>query len=242
MLLLQCENFCAGYEKKEVLTNISFSISNGDYLCIIGENGTGKTTLVESILGLQRNVSGKLEKNFSNNELGYISQQTNIQKDFPATVSEIVLSGFQGRTKFPFYRKAEKEQALLQMKRFGIESFAKKSFKELSGGQKQRVLLARAMCASKKVLVLDEPVTGLDSKITDELYSYIKQINNDGITIIMITHDFKSILDATHVLVIGNESKNYFFGTQQNFLQSGHGKHLREISNANVSHTKIDSE
>ena len=225
MTLLRCKNFSAGYENKDVVNNISFSISEGDYLCIIGENGTGKTTLIESILGLQKKIGGKLEKNFSANELGYLPQQTNIQKDFPATVWEIVLSGCQGRMNFPFYRSKEKECALFYLKKFGIENLRRQSFKELSGGQQQRVLLARSMCAAKKILVLDEPVTGLDSKITEELYQFIKEINNEGITIIMITHDIKSIKDASHILSIGNE---FFFGTKSDFLQTEIGRYYYE--------------
>lgn len=223
MILLNCENLCIGYEGKGVASDISFSVNQGDYLCVIGENGAGKSTLIKTILELQKPLSGKIERYYKKTDLGYLPQQTMVQKDFPATVEEIVLLGFLGKKLFPFYRKNEKQIALKNMKRFGIDGFSKKSFRELSGGQKQRVLLARAMCSAQKLLVLDEPVAGLDPKITEELYEFSKDINKEGLTIIMITHDMQAIKNATHILSIGS---GQFFGTKEEFSKTEQGKHF----------------
>ena len=222
MILLNCENLCVGYEGKGVASGISFSVNQGDYLCVIGENGAGKSTLIKTILELQKPLSGKIERHYKKTELGYLPQQTVVQKDFPATVEEIVLSGFLGKIWF-FYGKNEKQAARKNMERFGIENFAKKSFRELSGGQKQRVLLARAMCSAQKLLVLDEPVAGLDPKITEELYEFSKGINKEGLTIIMITHDMQAIKNASHILAIGS---GQFFGTKEEFAKTEQGKYF----------------
>ena len=213
MAQLKCENLKLGYNSKVVAENISFEVNKGDYLCIVGENGSGKSTLMKTLLHLIKPLSGTIETGDGvlADEIGYLPQQTEVQRDFPASVKEIVLSGCQSRCgRRPFYNKAEKQLALDAMDKMGISNLAKKCYRELSGGQQQRTLLARAFCATQKMLLLDEPVTGLDPIATEEMYSLIKNLNDTGITIIMISHDVDAALKyATHVLHIGKE---VFFG------------------------------
>lgn len=213
MAQLKCENLKLGYNSKVVAENISFEVNKGDYLCIVGENGSGKSTLMKTLLHLIKPLSGTIETDDGvlADEIGYLPQQTEVQRDFPASVKEIVLSGCQSRCgRRPFYNKAEKQLALDAMDKMGISNLAKKCYRELSGGQQQRTLLARAFCATQKMLLLDEPVTGLDPIATEEMYSLIKNLNDNGITIIMISHDVDAALKyATHVLHIGKE---VFFG------------------------------
>ena len=184
MALLTVKNLSVGYESQAVAENISFSVGEGDYLCIVGENGSGKSTLMKTILGLMPPIKGDIERGdgLRQNEIGYLPQQTEVQKDFPASVKEIVLSGCQARSGFhPFYSKAEKAIAKTNMERMGISDFAKRCYRELSGGQQQRVLLARALCASEKILLLDEPVSGLDPKVTQDLYQLIQKLTQKRI-------------------------------------------------------------
>lgn len=213
MAQLKCENLKLGYNSKVVAENISFEVNKGDYLCIVGENGSGKSTLMKTLLHLIKPLSGTIETGDGvlADEIGYLPQQTEVQRDFPASVKEIVLSGCQSRCgRRPFYNKAEKQLAVDAMEKMGISNLAKKCYRELSGGQQQRTLLARAFCATQKMLLLDEPVTGLDPIATEEMYSLIKNLNDNGITIIMISHDVDAALKyATHVLHIGKE---VFFG------------------------------
>ncbi len=219
MAQLTCENLTLGYDSKIILQNLSFSVNAGDYLCIIGENGSGKTTLMKTLLHLLKPVSGKITTGdgLLPDEIGYLPQQTYVQKDFPASVQEIVLSGNQSRCKNrPWYNQKEKLLARENMQKLGILHLEKKCYKELSGGQQQRVLLARALCATQKMLLLDEPVSALDPIAQNEMYSLIEQLNKDGITIIMISHDIEAALKyATHVLHIGKE---IFFGTKADFI------------------------
>ena len=196
MAILTAKNLSVGYEGKAVLENVNFEIEMGDYFCIVGENGSGKSTLMKTILGLKPAIAGDIiyGEDLSKNQIGYLPQQREVQKDFPASVYEIVLSGCQnslGR-RF-FYGKKEKNLALQNMERLGISSLKNKCYRELSGGQQQRVLLARALCATKKVLLLDEPVAGLDPKVTEKMYQLIKELNEDGLTIIMISHDIANV-------------------------------------------------
>ena len=174
-----CENASLGYENRPIVKNLSFSVSAGDYLCIVGENGSGKSTLMKTILNLTPPLAGSIRmEGLSSTEIGYLPQQTQVQRDFPASVQEIVLSGFQGRCGLrPFYTKAEKELARQNMERIGIASFARRCYRDLSGGQQQRVLLARALCATRKCLLLDEPVSGLDPKATVQMYDIISQLH-----------------------------------------------------------------
>ena len=199
MAQLTCQNLRVGYDGKSVLQDLSFEVFAGDYLCIVGENGSGKSTLMKTILGLQPHISGRIltGDGLIKNEIGYLSQQTVVQKDFPASVREIVLSGCQGRCgRRPFYNKEEKQLAEENIRKMQIDKLSKRCYRELSGGQQQRVLLARALCATQKMLLLDEPVSGLDPKVTAEMYRLIDELNHrDGITIIMISPDIDAAVN-----------------------------------------------
>ena len=226
MAQIICQNLSLGYDGKAILQNLNFSIHTGDYFCIVGENGSGKSTLMKTLLHLQPPVSGSIltGDGLKPNEIGYLPQQTLVQRDFPASVREIVLSGCQNRCSFrPFYSREEKTLATAAMEKMQISHLARKCYRELSGGQQQRVLLARALCAARKVLLLDEPVSGLDPKVTVEMYRFIEELNKrDGMTIIMISHDIAAAVHyASHILHIG---QSVFIGTKQEYLQSGIGK------------------
>ena len=222
MLQLICHNLTLGYDGQSVLQGLSFTVSAGDYVCGAGENGSGKSTLMKAILGLLPPMKGTIAfgEGLSHNQIGYLPQQTLAQKDFPASVWEIVLSGFQSRRGFrPFYTAQEKEKARSVMERLGIQGFEKRCYRDLSGGQQQRVLLSRALCAAEKVLLLDEPVTGLDPVVTAELYELISDLNHkDGVTIIMISHDVSvAMQQASHILHIGEK---IFFGRREDYLKT----------------------
>ena len=229
MAQLTCQNLTVGYDGKPVLQGIHFEVSAGDYLCIVGENGSGKTTLMKTLLGLQPPIGGSIltGDGLQRNEIGYLPQQTPVQRDFPASVREIVLSGCQGRCGLrPFYSRAEKRLAEENIRKMQIEPLAKRCYRELSGGQQQRVLLARALCATRKMLLLDEPVSGLDPKVTAQMYGLIEKLNReDGITVVMISHDIAAALRyASHILHIGD---TVFFGTRTEYLQSPQGQLFR---------------
>lgn len=222
MAQLICKDLSLGYEGHAILTGLSFSVSAGDYLCIVGENGSGKSTLMKTILGLQKPLAGSIEwgGGLKNSEIGYLPQQTAVQRDFPATVWEIVLSGCQSRAgRRPFYSRQDKALARENMDKMDVTQFARRCYRELSGGQQQRVLLARALCATRKLLLLDEPVTGLDPKVTLELYQLIERLNRqDKVTVIMISHDISSAVRyASHILHIG---QNVFFGPTGDYVHS----------------------
>lgn len=225
MALITIQNLSLGYDSQTIVQNLNFSVSTGDYLCIVGENGSGKTTLMKTLLHLQEPVGGQIlvGDGLGKNEIGYLPQQTQAQKDFPASVREIVLSGCQGQSLLrPFYTKEEKKLAKDNMKRMEILDLQDRCYRELSGGQMQRVLLARALCATKKVLLLDEPVSGLDPKVTAKMYELIDRLNKEGITIIMISHDIKAAIRyASHILHIGSE---VFYGTREEYMDSDIGK------------------
>ncbi len=225
MAFITATDLSLGYDGRIVVQNLNFSVSKGDYLCIIGENGSGKTTLMKTLLHLKEPLGGRIETGdgLKKNEIGYLPQQTIIQKDFPASVREIVLSGCQGRCGLrPFYSKEEKKLAKENMERMGITDLAGRCYRNLSGGQQQRVLLARALCATRKVLLLDEPVAGLDPKVTAQMYDLIEELNKEGITIIMISHDLSAAIQyASHILHIGDV---VFFGSKEDYLQSESGK------------------
>ena len=222
MAQIVCKDVTLGYDGRIVQSGISFSVEAGDYLCIVGENGSGKSTLVKTILGLLPALSGTIVfgEGLRAGEIGYLPQQTIVQQDFPASVREIVLSGCQGRCGFrPFYRAEDKKRAALAMARMEITAFADRCYRELSGGQQQRVLLARALCAAQKVLLLDEPVAGLDPYVTEEMYALVQSLNReDGMTILMISHDMAAALKyADHILHVG---KCPFFGTKEEYLRT----------------------
>ena len=224
---LICQDLVLGYEGIAVVSDLSFTVNAGDYLCVVGENGSGKTTLMRAILKLGALMSGQIAMGdgLKTNEIGYLPQQTDVQKDFPASVREIVRSGFLNRSGLrPFYTKSEKLLAEDNMDKLGIAALAKLCYRELSGGQQQRALLARALCATKKILLLDEPAAGLDPKAASEMYAIIKSLNDKGATIIMISHDIAaSVKYASHILHIGGRS-TLFFGTTEGYLQSEAGR------------------
>lgn len=225
MALLTVQDLSLGYDGHTIVEGLNFTVNAGDYLCIIGENGSGKTTLMKTLLGLKEAIKGRIEigDGLKRNEIGYLPQQTIVQKDFPASVREIVLSGCQSRCGLrPFYSKEEKKLAEENMKLMGIEALANRCYRDLSGGQQQRVLLARALCATRKILLLDEPVSGLDPKVTAEMYSLIANLNKEGIAIIMISHDIAAAIRyASHILHIGT---SVFYGTRDAYLESEVGK------------------
>ena len=210
------------YEDVVAIGNLSFAVEEGDYLCVVGENGSGKSTLVKGILGLKQPTAGEIRYlSVKQKQIGYLPQQNASQKDFPATVREVVLSGCLNENGFrPFYTKAQKHRANEMIKKLSLEDLAKKSFRDLSGGQQQRVLIARALCATEKLLLLDEPVTGLDPLVTSELYRLINHLNKaHGITIIMVTHDVTNALAyANKVLHIVPNS--CYFGSAEDYKKT----------------------
>lgn len=208
MALITLENVNMSYEGKKVINNLNMSVESGDYLCIVGENGSGKTTLLKGLVGLKKIDSGSISfgEGLKQREIGYLPQQTDVQRDFPASVKEVVRSGRIG-TKLmkPFYNRKDKKIAEDAMSKLEISDLSDKCYHELSGGQQQRVLLARAICAGEKLLILDEPVNGLDSNSAQEMYEIIKRLNNDGMTVIMISHDMNKVIEsAKKILHIGN--------------------------------------
>ncbi len=223
MALISSKNVYLSYENNSVVEDLNFEVSKGDYLCIVGENGSGKSTLVKSILGLKSTAKGHLHfgDGLKSKEIGYMPQQTTVQKDFPASVYEVVLSGcITAKNGSVFFGKKLKQTAEENMKKLDIYDIRNKCFRELSGGQQQRVLLARVFCATKKLLLLDEPVTGLDPVATAEFYELIDKINKEfGITVVMVSHDLLSSLKyATHILHL--KKNKSFFGTKNEYLSS----------------------
>lgn len=224
MNLIELKNLSLGYENITVLKDINMTIDENDFICIVGPNGAGKSTLVKGILGLIKPKKGKvIYNNLKQNFIGYMPQETKIDSNFPASVYEIVLSGTLNRLGLrSFYTKKEKTIALNNLKLLGIENLKNKNFCDLSGGQRQKVLLARSLCATSKLLILDEPSNNLDSKSKKDLYKTIIDLNkNHGITVIMITHD----LD--HDNLIGNKilslrEDDVFFGTTEEFVKKVH--------------------
>lgn len=220
MELIRCENVCMNYDKRLAVDNVSFNVVKGDYLCIVGENGSGKSTLMKGLLGLMKIYSGNIiYSGINKNEIGYLPQQTIIQKDFPASVYEVVLSGCLNKVGFkPFYSTKEKERAKQNMDILNISELASKSYRDLSGGQQQRVLLARALSAASGLLVLDEPVTGLDPLVTADMYSVIKSLNqSDNITVIMVSHDISSAVRFSNK-ILQLASKRIFFGSTDEYI------------------------
>ena len=229
MAQLCCKNVGFAYGGETVLSGVNFSVNAGDYLCIVGENGSGKSTLMKGILGLKEPSEGEIVfgDGLKANEIGYLPQQTGIQRDFPARVGEVVLSGrISGMGHRLFYSRADREAASENLERMGIEELKDRCYMELSGGQQQRVLLARAMCATKKLLLLDEPVTGLDPNAANEMYNLIKLINLcDKISVIMVTHDVhEAVRYATHILHLGHGQ--LFFGSVEEYRKSDHVRRL----------------
>ena len=225
MALLEIKDLAVGYDSRSVLNHLNFTVNEGDYLCIVGENGSGKSTLIRTILKLQDPISGEVVygDGLTANEIGYLPQQTVVQKDFPASIREVVMSGLQGRKGIKaFYTRQDREEADRNMERMGIFDIADKCYRDLSGGQQQRVLLARALCATQKLLLLDEPVSGLDPQVTAEMYGLIDKLNKEGITVLMVSHDVQAaMMYASHILHVGD---TVFFGKKEDYLESPLGK------------------
>ena len=223
MSLISCKSLSIGYGNKQVVENLTFCVEKGDYLCIVGENGSGKSTLMKTLLHICPPLSGELvfSDGLKKNEIGYLPQQTEAQKDFPTSAREVVLSGTLNskRLALPFYTKSQKDRADASMERLGISDLKDKCFRELSGGQKQRVLLSRALCATSRLILLDEPASALDPDAAEEMYSVISDLSRDGIAVIMITHDMSAVEKyASHVLHIAGRPK--FFGTKEEYLNT----------------------
>lgn len=242
MAQLRCENISVGYEDGIVVSDVSFELNRGDYVCIVGENGAGKSSLLKGILGLARIQGGKLEygDGMSRADVGYLPQQKDYQKNFPATVKEVVMSGFLNKMGLrPYYNRAEKAKAMEILSDFGMADYVRASFGSLSGGQKQRVLLARAMCATDKLLLLDEPTTGLDPVATEELYELLKRLNREKkTTILMVTHDLnKAVSDAGLILHVNRRSGCGYFGPADKYLDSEAARHFLGLDYKNSEET-----
>lgn len=227
-MILSAKKLSIGYPELVVCKDINFSVNKGDFLCIVGENGTGKSTLIKTILGLNKSIKGDLNfaEDFDAKRVGYLPQVSEMQKDFPATVREVVMSGFIGNNRWKFFfSKADKKLADEYMKKIGILDLQKKSFRELSGGQQQRVLLTRALCSTDDFLVLDEPTNGLDARFTRSFYTLLKSLNKNGTTIIMVSHNIEKVTEiATHILCLRKDGN--FYGTAEEFVASGIAQEL----------------
>ena len=202
--LIKCRQLTLGYGSKDLVRDLDYDVNVGDYLCIVGRNGSGQTTFLRGIAGLLKPKSGSIEfcEGLKRSEIGLLPQMTVVQKDFPASVEEIVLSAFQGKFRLlPFYGRAQRDRAMECMALTRTESLRKSCFRELSGGQKQRVLLARALCAAERLLLLDEPVAGLDPESAEAMYRIVGDLHKNGMTVVMVTHDVDSALgSATRVM------------------------------------------
>ena len=224
MNLIELKNVTLGYENHIVLKNINMTIDESDFICIVGPNGSGKSTLVKGILGLIKPIKGKIVyKNLKQNFIGYMPQETKVDSNFPASVFEIVLSGTLNKKGIHLtYNKEDKESALENLNILGILDLKDKNFCDLSGGQRQKVLLARSLCATKKLLILDEPSNNLDKLSKEELYKTIIDLNKSkNITIIMITHD----LDHDNLLgnkILSLRDNDIFYGTTKDFIRRIH--------------------
>ena len=203
--LIRCEHVDFGYENHDAVIDVSMEINPGDYLCILGENGSGKSTLMKGILGLLKPTAGTLvvDEELRRTGIGYLPQQTAAQRDFPATVYEVVRSGCLSHLgRRPFFSRADKALAMENMEKLGIAGLSRKCYRELSGGQQQRVLIARALCATKKLLILDEPITGLDPSAIQELYALIRKLNReDKVTILMVSHDVQNVVHPANKIL-----------------------------------------
>ncbi|MEY8386069.1 ATP-binding cassette domain-containing protein [Oscillospiraceae bacterium 38-13] len=231
--LIVCRDAALGYEGQSVLTHLNLQVRSGDYLCVVGDNGSGKSTLLRGLLGLLPPLSGTIERaaELKQGAVGYLPQQTRAQRDFPATVWEVVLSGcLNAKGLRFFYSGAQKSQALMNLGKLGVLELKDQSYRDLSGGQQQRVLLARALCAARRLLILDEPVTGLDPAAAQDLYKTLNYLNRkEGMSIVMVTHDLRPALrDAGTVLHIGHGGT--FWGTPAEYLASPYGRRFQEAA------------
>lgn len=226
MPLISTKNLALAYDGQRVIDGLSFTVEVGGYLCIVGENGSGKSTLLRGLLGLMLPVEGEIIRDaaLSRGDIGYLPQQTKLQRDFPASVEEVVRSGcLNRRGRRPFVGAGERARVSENLTRLGIADLARRPYAELSGGQQQRVLLARALCATGTLLLLDEPVAGLDPLVSSELYRLIDGLHRNGLTVVMVTHDLApSLAGATHILHLDHGS--YWFGTKDAYLATPLGK------------------
>ena len=225
--LIKCEHVDFGYDNQDAVVDVNMEVDAGDYLCIVGENGSGKSTLMKGLLGLLKPTAGRLTvaEELRRTGIGYLPQQTAAQKDFPATVREVVLSGALSRTgRLPFYSRAEKELAEKNMEKLGITPLRKHCYRELSGGQQQRVLIARALCATSRLLILDEPITGLDPSTAQEFYQVVRHLNRDeGVAILMVSHDIQNMVhQAKKILHL--KQKVLFYGSVEDYRKSPLGQ------------------
>ena len=228
MALITCADVSFAYENTSVISGLNFTVEKGDYICVVGENGSGKSTLIRGLVRLKAPASGSIElgEGLSSTQIGYLPQQTAAQRDFPASVWEVILSGNQGQRGWkPFYRREDKARAEDMLSSLNLSDLRNRCFRELSGGQQRRVLLARALCATQTLLLLDEPVTGLDPMVTAEFYHLLNHINQEkGITVVMVSHDIPSAVKyANHILHLGTHSQ-LFFGTTAEYLRSDVGR------------------
>lgn len=225
--LLLCDHVDFGYENYDVVKDVTMEIRDGDYLCIVGENGSGKSTLMKGILGLLKPTGGSitLSDDLKRSGIGYLPQQTPAQKDFPATVQEVVISGCLGKRGYrPFYSANEKKTAEMNMERLGITELKKNCYRDLSGGQKQRTLIARALCATDRLLILDEPITGLDPSTTQDFYRVIRHLNRDeGVAVLMVSHDIQNIVTQANKILQLKQTVQ-FYGSVREYRNSEFGK------------------
>ncbi len=225
-MLICGRDLTLGYEGQAIVSGLSFSVDEGDYLCIVGENGSGKSTFIKTVLGLVEPLKGSIEYcgGLKKNEIGYLPQVSGIQRDFPSSVMEVVLSGCLNRKRRILgYSGEEKEKGRTELRRLGMADYIQASFQELSGGQQQRVLLARALMATEKLIFLDEPVAGLDVKATSELYEILRELNRVGITIMMVTHDIHPVLNDARTILHFSHSR-YIFCSKERYLDSEEGR------------------
>ena len=225
--LITCDHMDLGYENQDAVLDVTIQVDAGDYLCIVGENGSGKSTLIKGILGLLKPTGGTLTvaEELKKSGIGYLPQQTAAQRDFPAAVWEVVLSGcLKRRQNRPFYSAAERELAKLNMEKLGITDLKDQCYRELSGGQQQRVLIARALCATDKLLILDEPIAGLDPSAIQDFYHLVERLNKkDGVAIVMVTHDLKNVLPyASKILHL--KQRTVFYGAPAEYEESPEGR------------------
>lgn len=226
MALIACKDLCLAYEGKTAVDHLSFDVCAGDYVCIVGENGSGKSTLIKALLGLKKPKSGSVTygDGLRQTEIGYLPQQTPAQKDFPASVREVVLSGCRAN---PFYSREEKRRAGENMERLGLTALRNACYRDLSGGQQQRVLLARALCATRKLLLLDEPVTGLDPTVSAELYRIIQELNDEGVSIVMVSHDVDCAIERARK-ILHLRTVPLFWGNSEDYRLSDVGRSFME--------------
>ena len=224
--LIRCEHVDFGYENHDAVIDVSMEINPGDYLCILGENGSGKSTLMKGILGLLKPTAGTLvvDEELRRTGIGYLPQQTAAPRDFPATVYEVVRSGCLSHLgRRPFFSRADKALAMENMEKLGIAGLSRKCYRELSGGQQQRVLIARALCATKKLLILDEPITGLDPSAIQELYALIRKLNREEkVTILMVSHDVQNVVHQANK-ILHLQQRVLFYGSVKDYVKSRAG-------------------